>query len=146
MNSHPDPHDENQLWQDLVDDVAPDGFRDALLHQTVTHAHRRRRNRRLFAGAATIGAVAAALLLVSQRNDSGHLASISPPTAPRDHETQGRKAVSAPDSTQGNVVPGTHIRLVNDEELAALFPGRPLALIGPPGEQQLVFLDQTEPH
>jgi hypothetical protein len=34
------------------------------------------------------------------------------------------------------------VKFINDEELLALFPGRPLALVGKPGEQQLVFLDQ----
>lgn len=33
------------------------------------------------------------------------------------------------------------IRFINDEELFALFPDRPMALIGEPGQQQLVFLD-----
>ncbi len=34
------------------------------------------------------------------------------------------------------------IRFINDEQLLALFPGRAVALIGRPGEQQLVFLDE----
>ena len=32
---------------------------------------------------------------------------------------------------------------INDDELFALFAGRSMALIGKPGEQQLVFLDQN---
>ncbi len=35
------------------------------------------------------------------------------------------------------------VRFISDEELLALFPGRSLALIGPPGHKELVFLDQT---
>jgi hypothetical protein len=34
------------------------------------------------------------------------------------------------------------VRVISDEELFALFPGRSLALVGPPGHQQLVFLDE----
>jgi hypothetical protein len=33
------------------------------------------------------------------------------------------------------------VKIINDEELFALFPNRALALIGAPGHQQLVFLD-----
>jgi hypothetical protein len=33
------------------------------------------------------------------------------------------------------------IKFINDEELLALFPDRPVALIGKPGRQELVFLD-----
>ena len=36
------------------------------------------------------------------------------------------------------------VKFITDEELFALFPGRPLALIGKPGEQQLVFLDRID--
>ena len=34
------------------------------------------------------------------------------------------------------------VKFITDEELFALFPNRSLALIGKPGNQQLVFLDQ----
>lgn len=34
------------------------------------------------------------------------------------------------------------VKVVSDDELLALFPGRPVALIGPPGRQKLVFLDE----
>ena len=38
------------------------------------------------------------------------------------------------------------VKFISDEELFALFPNRPLALVGKPGQQQLVFLDrQDEP-
>jgi hypothetical protein len=33
-------------------------------------------------------------------------------------------------------------RVITDDELFALFPGRALALVGPPGSQQLIFLDR----
>ncbi len=34
------------------------------------------------------------------------------------------------------------IEVIDDEQLLALFSGRPLALVGQPGHQQLLFLDQ----
>ncbi|MEP6663757.1 MAG: hypothetical protein ABJC04_08845 [Verrucomicrobiota bacterium] len=39
------------------------------------------------------------------------------------------------------VSPQTSVKIISDEELFALFPGRSLALIGKPGHQELVFLD-----
>jgi hypothetical protein len=33
------------------------------------------------------------------------------------------------------------VKIINDEELFALFPNRAMALIGSPGHQQLIFLD-----
>jgi hypothetical protein len=36
------------------------------------------------------------------------------------------------------------VKLITDDELLALFPDRPVALIGKPGQQQLVFLDELE--
>gem|GEM_PF-1322696 len=34
------------------------------------------------------------------------------------------------------------VKFITDEQLLALFPGRPIALVGQPGHQQLLFLDQ----
>jgi hypothetical protein len=34
------------------------------------------------------------------------------------------------------------VQLISDEELFALFPGRAMALIGPPGAQRFLFLDE----
>ena len=43
--------------------------------------------------------------------------------------------------------PASSVRIISDKELFALFPGRSLALVGPPGRQQLLFLDQrTRPN
>lgn len=56
------------------------------------------------------------------------------------HQTDATPEAIA--STTPQTVPGTDIRLISDEELFALFPDRPLALIGPKGAQQLVFLDE----
>ena len=39
-------------------------------------------------------------------------------------------------------IPGTSIRVLNDEELLELFKGRPVALIGPAGHQQLIVFDE----
>ncbi len=49
-------------------------------------------------------------------------------------------SVTAP--SEHATVPGTHIRLLTDEELLDLFPGRAVAILGTGNERQLVFLDE----
>ncbi len=48
---------------------------------------------------------------------------------------------SAPATTTARVVPGTHIRLLTDEELLRMFAGRPVALVGSGDQRQFVVLD-----
>ncbi len=43
----------------------------------------------------------------------------------------------------GPVQPST--KIISERELFALFPKRPMALVGKPGHQRLVFLDQPNP-
>jgi hypothetical protein len=57
-----------------------------------------------------------------------------PPARPQ--PTTASHLPAAPESAAA-----AQIRFISDEELLALFPGRAVALIGKPGEQQLVFLD-----
>ena len=38
--------------------------------------------------------------------------------------------------------PSPGVQFISDEELFALFPDRAMALVGKPGDQQLVFLDK----
>jgi len=45
-------------------------------------------------------------------------------------------------STPATAPRSAPLRELTDEELFALFPDRQMALIGPPGEQRLVFLDR----
>jgi hypothetical protein len=45
---------------------------------------------------------------------------------------------SAPPTETGKV------KIITDEELFALFPNRAMALIGPPGQQELIFLDHED--
>jgi hypothetical protein len=55
-----------------------------------------------------------------------------PPAKPSEVRTGEVAAVTAPE-------PG--VKIINDEELFALFPGRAVALIGKPGHRQFVLLD-----
>jgi hypothetical protein len=60
-----------------------------------------------------------------------------------------RPAASAPSTRVAPDNPGSgEVDRLTDDELLALFPNRPVALIGPAGRQKLVFLDQlrASPH
>ncbi len=45
----------------------------------------------------------------------------------------------------GSRPPQPSTRIISEKELFALFPNRPMALVGKPGHQRLVFLDQPKP-
>jgi hypothetical protein len=48
----------------------------------------------------------------------------------------------APPVQMVKTIKGTSIRILSDEELLDLFKDRPVALVGAPGDQQLLFLDE----
>ena len=54
------------------------------------------------------------------------------------------KATDAPPSVARveEVIPGTSIRVLDDEQLLDFFRDRPVALVGGPGNQQLLLLDE----
>jgi hypothetical protein len=52
-----------------------------------------------------------------------------------------RPASPPPAELPGPRTDTAKVKIINDEELFALFPNRAMALIGSPGRQQLVFLD-----
>ncbi len=83
---------------------------------------RRRRNRARALRGILIAAVPIALLVVI----------LAQPAAPP------RAVVAPPTAATGT----KSIKFITDEQLLALFPDRSVALIGKPGQQQLVFLDQ----
>jgi len=56
--------------------------------------------------------------------------------------SEGGAPKSTPLTVQSPAQPASKVRLINDDELFALFPNRALAIIGSPGHQKLVFLDQ----
>jgi len=59
-----------------------------------------------------------------------------PTQFPKTNAAPATALVSAPNTRR----PET--QFISDEQLFALFPGRPMALIGKPGHQELVFLDR----
>jgi hypothetical protein len=59
---------------------------------------------------------------------------------PTDRAEPTTEAVTAPPIRR---IAGTPIRIISDEELLAVFQGRPVALLGEPGHQRLVLLDEA---
>lgn len=59
----------------------------------------------------------------------------------RSRPSPSLQAMVSPNSSSAALAP--RIKTISDDELFALFPGRPMALIGKPGQQQLLFLDQA---
>ena len=54
------------------------------------------------------------------------------------------KPQSAPAVAQAaRKIPGTEIRVLTDDQLLEFFKGRPVALVGPPGDQHLIVFDET---
>jgi ferric-dicitrate binding protein FerR (iron transport regulator) len=119
--------DHERLLQDALGEA--DEFRRASLEHTlatVKQVHRRRRLRRAVAGGAAV-ILAVALWLRSNV------------PAPVHRPEAGPRAVQ----TAMNEKPA--IQFISEDELLAQFPGRSVALIGPPANRRLVFLDVARP-
>ena len=66
--------------------------------------------------------------------------------APRGPRSRGTPAAASVRAEVPSPKPETAgVSRITDDELLALFPDRPVALIGKPGVQQLVFLDARPP-
>jgi hypothetical protein len=120
--------EQNRLLNEILETSE---FRSASLRRGL-HAVRRGRRRRwaIRASGMTLG-VTAAILAMMFANSAPRPGSESRPAPPPEI------AHSSPPAQES-----TGIERITDDELFALFPGRSVALIGPPGHQQFVFLDQ----
>ncbi len=122
-------NDQDRLLTEVLTDEVLQACRLATLECGLAGMRRHRRHRRAVkvcsvVGLVIIGAVAAVCALkLADRVDptmAGRLA--APPNLASDSNS--------------------NLKVITDEELFALFPDRPLALVGKPGHQQLVFLDE----
>jgi len=111
----------------------PSNFRQAALEHGLA-ALRRRRRQRLALRASGLAAAAAfaALAIMIDKTDR----SVRPSKAPVQHPVAVVPAAGPP---------SRQLKVISDEELFALFPGRAMALIGKPGHQEFVFLDGKTP-
>ncbi len=124
---HPE-HD--RLLNEIVTGEELADFREASLQRALTAIRQQRRRQRFVRLGALAGVpIAVALGIVFSRSPRTPVQEIAPSNA------SPVAVSSAPPRT-------APVKLINDDELLALFPDRPVALIGKPGQQQLVFLDQ----
>jgi len=126
MNMHP----HNPLLEDLLSDGIDRAAESVSLETLLTDARHVRRRRRLIRyGLGPLLAVLVLAQIALSLNHPRRLTTASQSTAPSDPLPHSPPAAPAP------------IRTISDDELFALFPDRQLALIGPPGDQRLLFVD-----
>jgi hypothetical protein len=129
-------HDQDNLLRETLTGEELSEFRKASLADGLAAVRRRRRYRR----AAQVGALAVLTLLVSLGIVHQHRNKTSV------REVASIKQTSAtPTPSPAPAAETTKVKIISDDELFALFPGRAMALVGKPGEQQLVFLDGGAP-
>lgn len=118
--------EQDHLLNELLTSEAVADFRQASLARAQAAIRRRTQRRRAAKMAAlTMLPVLAAIAVVVSH--SSHT-----PVKPVER--------LVPSVTQNGSKPPS-VRVISDEELFALFPGRQMALVGPPGHQKLIFLD-----
>ena len=118
------PQFSEKFIDDLLSDADLEAFRAASLQCGLTLVKRRRQRRLLTR--LSINLVIPLLLALAIWNYRPMAPAPAPATASVNPPIQ---AVSK-------------VRLIKDDDLFALFPNRPLAIIGSPGHRKVVFLDQ----
>jgi hypothetical protein len=113
-----------KLLEQLLDEESLEMVRRATLASGLKHVRRRRIRSSILRGSACVCLLSLVLAAVYQ----GWLSTQAGP------DSKSRK--EGPAEVQTPVV-----QVISDDQLFALFPGRPMALVGTPGHQQLVFLD-----
>ncbi|MGO8699715.1 MAG: hypothetical protein ACLQVY_18600 [Limisphaerales bacterium] len=114
---------ENRLLQELLNDDELSALRQASLARGLRALHQRRRRRRQL----QVAAVLIPLLVLL-----GHWPFRQAP----------RPAALASVTTPSPRVETEKVQYITKDQLLALFPNRPIALIGPPGHQQFILLDE----
>jgi hypothetical protein len=132
----PDP--KHSLLDELLSDDPLGRLREATLEQGLLLVRRRRRIRRIARTSGWIGILVALGITIPAlfRSQPAH-DHATQPTDP-DAGAIAQTAVEPPVESDEE----TGVRFLTDDQLLALFPGRPVALIGPAGNQRLVFLDE----
>jgi hypothetical protein len=151
----------NELWSDILSEVAPAGFREALLKQTLGRVRRRKQARRLGKGIMAVALVIGTVLLLWQGRTNK---TVKPPNLEVSKveviRSQPLAASMMVQSVPGLVelisskptelvfvdtqAPQQEFRKINDEELLALTEGKPAALIRKgPHEAELLIVDAS---
>jgi hypothetical protein len=120
--------DSERLVTEMLAGEGLSELRTSALNQGVAYLRRRKHRRRI-----TQAGLCACLLFVALWGLV--TAGIQKKLPKEDHRFASEKPAQ-------KVTPrDSGIEWIDDDELLALFPNRPVALIGQPGKQQLVFLD-----
>ncbi len=127
--------DHDPILKEILADESLEAVRWKSLEQGLAIARGRKQRVRWAKAGFVVAALGAALWLLVPNKRS---------LVARDQMT--RAPVKPTPAHLATVTPDTKgpapVRFVSDDELLALFPGRSLAMIGPPGRKTLVFLDQ----
>ena len=123
---------QNELLRDLLTEPELEELKQTSLHNGLA-ALRARQQRRRAARALVLGALPVVLVCAVLIRQGIRI------WPSRVKQMQGNSFTAAQSPQESGV------KLINDDELFALFPGRSLALVGPPGHQELLFLDQSGP-
>ena len=121
----------NPLLKEILADEQLSKLRHASLTQgldTMRRARRRHRAQRV----GTLALLPVLLIMALTLHKPMEESTSKPSTS----GTQRANVASAQPNESG-------VKIISDEELFALFPGRSVALVGKPGHQQLVFLDAS---
>ena len=129
----------------LIDEVLADPGLDELRAATLDHGMAAVRSRRQWrqlrrATAVTLcvaGAAAILLVVLLESASPGKEKLFTGESLPTDSAPATKVVKVMHDKTESG-----DVERLTDDELLALFPERPVALIGLPGRQKLVFLDQ----
>jgi hypothetical protein len=125
MNSH----DQEKLLKEILPPDELGDFRQTSLECGLAGLRRERRRRhvvRISTLNVVLVCISLCIVLKLERTAQKQTAQIQPAPA------------AAP------VAPASHVDFINDEQLLALFKDQPVALVGKPGAQRLVFLGNSE--
>jgi hypothetical protein len=124
------PNDREDLLNDILTSETEADFRRQSLERGIAALRQRTRRRRVV----QVSALAAISCLLALALLPGALR----------HRPISQPVIAA-HSTPPVAVQKPAVKTISDEQLFALFPDRAMALIGAPGNQQLVFLDRPAP-
>jgi hypothetical protein len=116
-------HDKNKLLGEILGDDELNQLREGSLLRGVKEM-RQRRQRATIARISVLASLVALLAVVAFY-----------PRAQPAH--QALKRVAMAHTTEA----ASKVEYINKDQLFALFPNRPMALVGKPGHQQVIFLD-----
>lgn len=126
--------DQDRLLHGILDTEELNGLRAGTLELVLAGARARRHRRSLLRTTSLLAAillVGITVILMNPQRETTLTTSRSPSLP---------ESIAEQSSTY--VAENIRVKFLSDDELLALFPDRPVALIGSPGRQELVFLDQ----